>query len=262
MSAQIRSAWRELPPVLARKNCNICRGTGWELFVLDGYSKARRCSCRSLDQLERLRRDVQIPLRYEHCRLDQFIPQNLSQTRALAHAHSFIGRYPDVSRGLFISGPPGVGKTHLAVGIVRDLLLRFHDDVLFVDFASILRSHLSQFRRGCGPEFEWHRLKKASLLVLDDFAWQSPTQEGLLIVEDLLQGRWLLKKLTLLTGESVSCRALFGKGRSRAARSSATQTLLSSLSTQTLMRLLTQLRMIVVTGDDYRITRVERGMLF
>ena len=262
MSAQLRSAWRELPPALARKDCNACHGTGWELFVLDGYSKARRCSCRRLDQIERLRHGVQIPRRYEHCSLNQFIPQNLSQTRALADARRFSDRFPDVTRGLFISGPPGVGKTHLAVGIVRDLLLRFHDDILFADFASLLRSRPSQYRRGCGPDFEWDRLKKVSLLVLDDFAWDSPTQEGLLMVEDLLLGRWLLKKLTILTGESVSYRALFGKGRNRSTRSSATQILLSSLSTQTLLRLLTQLRMIPMTGDDYRKTRSEHGLFF
>src|SRR5213596_3227305 len=104
MRAEMNSTWQELPPVPARKSCTSCHGTGWELLVLDGCSKARRCICRSLNQLEKLRRHIRIPQRYEHCMLDLFVPQNLSQTRALVEAHRFADRYPEISRGLFFSG--------------------------------------------------------------------------------------------------------------------------------------------------------------
>ncbi len=262
MSAEIKSTWQELPPVMARKNCSICHGTGWELLTVGESPRARRCVCRSLDQIEKLRQRVCIRQRYEHCVLEGYVPQNLSQTRALAEAHRFSERYPEVSRGLFFSGPPGVGKTHLVVGIVRELVLRFHDDILFADFENILRFRLSRLAQDSGSDSEWERLKKVSLLVLDGFGWPLPRREGVLMIEDLLQTRWLLKKITLFTGDRVRCRALFVKGSRDQSNPSAAQLFLCSLSPRTLMRMLTNVKMIAMSGNDYRRRKFERGLLF
>ena len=71
-----------------------------------------------------------------------------------------------------------------------------------------------------------------------------------------------MKRVTLFTGDPVSCRGLFaGRGR-QAANSSSTQVLLSSLSAQTMMHILTRVKMIPMRGDDYRRRKAEGGMLF
>ena len=98
----------------------IATDSGWKLLDVDGRSTVVRCDCFRDTLTERLTSDARIPRRYTHCDLDRFVTYgNESLDQALQQARSLVDRFPVVSKGLFLLGPPGVGKTHLAVAVLR-----------------------------------------------------------------------------------------------------------------------------------------------
>jgi DNA replication protein DnaC len=202
-----RPTWRPLEPAVARRDCHECGGTGWRLEVAAGQTVARRCECRLLCRSIRLKEELQIPARYEHCTLDAYRPQTLSQLRALRAARRFVERYPNVAGGLFIAGGPGVGKTHLAVGILLALASRYREGLRFVDFGAMLEAEAC--RRAAGSTHDGRGVTSAGLLVIDGFGSAPVTDSNLEHVEWVLQSRWNSRRLTILTGG-------FPTGRSRA----------------------------------------------
>lgn len=250
MHPQTKSTWRASPPAFALDDCTICQGTGWQLVSISGSSRARRCPCRDMTWLARLKESIGIPRRYENCSLDNFNPLNLSQTRALSEARKFVERYPGMSRGLLFAGTPGTGKTHLAAAILRELANRIQEDLLFVDFESTLPAQNGAFHdAGARRQYE-KRLQQISLLVIDNFGIGSPTAENLSFIQQLLDARLQLRHLTVLTGEQVRCRELF-RGHAPA-NASRTQLFLSALHPSLLMQLLSSVKVLALTGEDYR----------
>jgi len=85
-----------------------------------------------------------IPSRYEHCEFDSYHPElggigREKRDQALATAKKFVQEYPLEKTGLILIGPIGVGKTHLAVSILRELILRKGIPGLFYDYRELLK---------------------------------------------------------------------------------------------------------------------------
>ena len=88
-----------------------------------------------------------------------------------------FARYPDGM--LYISGPAGVGKTHLSVAIVSERL-RIGGDALFYPVPAMLdelrKAYSREGKSGDGFYTLFNRLKDAELLVLDDLGSGSVTE--------------------------------------------------------------------------------------
>ncbi len=168
--------------------CPRCQGRGWVVEEDSGAGTARPCDCDRRDQTPRLVAAARIPPRYEGCSLDSFktadrVPRIAGQlARAKALAEQYIegflqedGRFR--AEGLLFIGPPGVGKTHLAVAVLKELISRFAVHGLFVDFTSLIHQIQSTFDPG-SRESKHQVLDPvidAELLVLDELGAQKPT---------------------------------------------------------------------------------------
>lgn len=252
MQTQAKSTWRAFPPASARENCALCRGTGWRLVSGSAGAGARPCPCRGLGRLLELKNRVRIPERYTQCTLDSYCPANPSQERALCAARRFVQNYPRVGRDLFFAGGPGTGKTHLAVGIAHELVHRFCEDVLFMDFAQWIAEQMSapDFSIGRGNP-GWEAAERASLLIVDDFGMMQLAKRAVSMAESLVRSRIRGGRRTVYTGEWFRCRALFGQGPPAPAASSS-ELLMRAFSPHTLLRLLGGVKVIPVRGQDYR----------
>src|ERR1039458_8658099 len=109
------------------ETCPICGGTGWQTIERGKEREAVRCECRVRDRGERLLAAAHIPARYRHCELFNFQcdPDDKGQKSirdARFLAGRFVEEYPTDRTGLLFVGSVGVGKTHLAVGIMKDLI--------------------------------------------------------------------------------------------------------------------------------------------
>ena len=107
--------------------CAICNDTGWRSITRGKEREVVRCECRLKSRGERLLAAAKIPPRYEHCDLGTFQcdPDDNDQhslAKAKLYAGRFVEEYPTEKTGLLFVGSVGVGKTHLAVGILKALI--------------------------------------------------------------------------------------------------------------------------------------------
>src|ERR1700693_6311595 len=121
--------------------CSLCEGTGWKSVSIGSERRVTRCDCRVQARPQALLTAARIPKRYEHCELSNF--EFDGPHRALAScriaACRFVEEYPLDNTGLLIIGSIGVGKTHLAVGIIKELILSKGIACLFYDYRELLK---------------------------------------------------------------------------------------------------------------------------
>ncbi len=179
--------------------CEKCADTTWIIFEKDGVSYAKRCDCYFKNKFETLKDSAQIPERYSHCSFSNFEPTRGTED-AFKISKKFVEVFPDVEVGLLFMGPPGVGKTHLAVAIMKELLKK-GVSCLFYDFRDLLQKIQSTFSPDSseeeidilGPVFD------AELFVLDELGSKrsSPWVEEILFY--IINSRYNSKKLTIFT---------------------------------------------------------------
>src|SRR6476619_7042668 len=99
--------------------CPECGGTGWA--QVEG-NFVKPCRCKTDARFETLLAAARIPKRFEHCGFHNFEPVCISVGRALMNTRKFVEEYPLVDVGLLYLGRCGVGKTHLAVAALRELI--------------------------------------------------------------------------------------------------------------------------------------------
>ncbi len=184
--------------------CNKCGGTGWVLAETGkGGPVARRCSCFSEKRKQSLMEQANIPMRYRDCRLENYAPQrnNESQWAALKISKKFADDFPAVKVGLIFIGPCGVGKTHLAVSIIQDLVLKKGISCLFYDFRELIKEIQGTFTPESaltetavlGPVFD------CDVLVLDELGAKRTTAWVEETVFYIINQRYNQNKITIFT---------------------------------------------------------------
>jgi DNA replication protein DnaC len=187
---------------MARPDCPRCEGTGFVVHEDGAASAAVRCACtrRAPDQSDLLR--CGLPQRYLHCTLDNYRPVNNLQRDALAVARAFAEAYPAVDRGILFTGHCGVGKTHLAAAVLRELVIEQGVHGVFADYQDLLkRIQLTFSRSGDGPTEEEviGPVLEAEVLVLDDLGARRTTPWAEETISHLLSVRYNENRVTLIT---------------------------------------------------------------
>jgi DNA replication protein DnaC len=190
--------------------CPECGGRGW---VVEGDGRAgtaRPCACQSRGRVPRLLSLAGVPPRYQGCTLANFRPQQKDAADQLLAARAAAQRYvegflqPDggfCETGLLFVGPPGVGKTHLAVAVLLEVIQRWGVQGRFVDFTSLLHEIQSTFDPS-SPESKHDVIDPvmgAELLLLDELGAQQPTAWVSDVLYLILNTRYTRRLPTLFT---------------------------------------------------------------
>ena len=113
---------------MSMSTCPICDGVGLvRVRSSAGLWVSRACECQEMQREERRMAAAHIPERYRDYTLDGYEPPSAAPTppsRAYRTARKFVEAYPvdTAGKGLLFTGSIGVGKTHLAVGVLRRLV--------------------------------------------------------------------------------------------------------------------------------------------
>ena len=183
--------------------CPICGDTYWKSIDLDGVERVVRCDCWREALVERSLAEAGIPPGYRHCSLSNFEHRGTnSLMEALRSTTTFAERFPIVDKGLFFLGPPGVGKTHLAVGALKEVIASRGARGYFYKTAELLQKIRNTYNARV-EETEMGILKPifdADVLVLDDVGVERPTEGVQETLAVLIDKRYSNQKPTILTG--------------------------------------------------------------
>ncbi len=193
----------------ASELCPKCGGSGWE--PVEGC--VRRCSCVESAHVDRLLAEARIPKRYQHCGLDSYNATNDSQRTAKALVQRFLDKYPRIDCGLLFLGTCGVGKTHLAVALLKQVIAKFGDGGLFYDFRDLLRDIQASWNSvSQASELEVLRpVLEAKVLVLDELGANKPTDWVRDTIAHIINYRYNDQRLTIFTSNFLDNPAKTGE---------------------------------------------------
>jgi DNA replication protein DnaC len=244
---------------VAAEVCPVCSGSGWKSAGSD--RRVVRCDCRTKVRAESLLAAARIPKRYEHCELSNFEYDgphaNLMQARMAAC--KFVEGYPLDNTGLLLIGSIGVGKTHLGVGIIKELLLSKGIPCLFYDYRELLKQIQNSYNDSVKvteldvlrPVFE------TEVLVLDELGAVKPTEWVWDTVSLILNTRYNNNRTTIITTNYPDDPARDSNGNSefaRAQRAARGETLGDRIGERMRSRLHEMCRIIKMEGADFRQT--------
>jgi DNA replication protein DnaC len=241
--------------------CIVCNGIGLVRVVNEGGQwVSRPCECQEMVREERRLGAAHIPERYRGCSLDAysiFREADPSLARALRTARTFVEAYPvdTAGKGLLFTGSIGVGKTHLAVGVLQRLVQERGVRGLFCDYRELLKNIQNSYN----PQVHTTELEllkpvfAAEVLVLDDMGAQKPNEWVWETVALILNSRYNDKLSTIITTNYPDLPP--GNGaKTDPERAAREQTLGDRIGERMRSRLAEMCVRVEMTGEDFRQT--------
>lgn len=231
------------------------------------------CDCVAGDKSTRALQRARVPERYRHCDFENYETDNdfeigtreqrqawnRSLTQAKLVVERFAAEFPlGAEHGLLLIGPCGVGKTHLAVAALKQIVLRGHSGI-FYDYRELLK----EIQESYNAESQFTEMSvlepvlKSELLVLDDLGSSKPSLWALETVGHILNTRYNENRTTLITTNFLDTDSDAAAGvapiRSATSRAPVTEdSLTDRVGRRIRSRLYEMCRTVEVSAPDYR----------
>jgi DNA replication protein DnaC len=243
-------------------------------ILRDGAEGVLRCECVKSARAGRLLATAKIPQRYALCEFENFDilrSADRSIERAKIVAEKFVEEYPmKAPFGLLFMGPQGIGKTHLAVAIIKQLMKLKSVPCLFRTFPELLK----EIQNSYNPVSRASELSllepvlETEVLVLDELGAQNPSEWVQDEASYILNYRYNAKKVTILTTnfqdeaekkekkveitDSLLTNAEYEKLEKKERKIGITDTLSDRIGVRMRSRLYEMCKTIPMNGNDYR----------
>jgi DNA replication protein DnaC len=241
--------------------CSLCDGTGWRPVAKQDngttYRAVQPCSCQTAPRsLDWWMDQAQIPARFRGCTFDDFfVPSdNSSLQMALVKARGFTSQYPLVEKGLLLIGNPGVGKTHLTVAILKELMAQKGTQSLFCSFPELLE-RLQESYDPVSLRTKSEILEpvlETEVVAIDDLGARRVSDWVEDTVTYILNYRYNEKKPTLLTSNLPDGSAEASGSRSPSGKFRLADTLVDRVGVRIYSRLFEMCEKVVIHAPDFR----------
>ena len=249
---------------LDEPQCELCNDSGFRPVEKDGIKRGvRDCECKIERRRQRIERQANIPARYAACSLDTFETHGEHEDslyKALMACHNLVASYPvDIKGiGLLITGRPGVGKTHLAIGVLRGLIQKGATGV-FCHYHDLIKQVQNSYNRNVqATELEVLKpIFEAEILVLDEVGASRPTDWVFDTVSHILNTRYNDRRTTIITTNYPNAAPILSSSRVLTAFAEAREalreeTLGDRIGERMRSRLQEMCLVVDVHGTDYR----------
>ncbi len=213
--------------------CEICNDTSWVTHGDGPSAVTARCGCFATGIRARRTAAAKIPLRHDHSTFASYKPRNESGRAARSACEKFAEFWPD-REGLLIMGPAGVGKTHLGIATLREVV-NSGASGLFCDWRLFLQDIKASFE---DPEMSESDLInpviQVDLLVLDDLAAGRMSEWAAEVLQVVIASRYNECATTIIT-------------------TNYREDLVDRIGTRVRSRLAEMCQPVTIVGEDYRL---------
>lgn len=223
--------------------CDVCGDSRWKSVKIDGVERLVRCDCWRVAVIGRLIADARVPPQFGRAELANFDHGTDSQREAFRLAVRFVEAFPVVDKGLMLYGQHGVGKTHLAVGMLKEVIRTKGARGYFFETRELLRLVRDTYNRSVA-ETEMDVLGpvlSADLLVLDDLGAERTSE-------------WVQETLGLVVNTRYNARrpTIFTSNLADSADNTEPQSFVYQLGARTRSRLKEMCDWVEIQGADVR----------
>ncbi len=240
--------------------CPNCSGSGWKLVPQAPERGVMRCDCQLRARGGTLLTAACIPKRYEHCELSNFTTDFPGADRSVSLAQISAARFvqefdPRDGRGLLLVGGIGTGKTHLAVGILKELMAARGSGCMFCDYRELLKQIQNSYNDSVkATELQVLRpVFEAEILLLDELGAVKPSEWVWDTVSLILNTRYNDNRTTIITTNFADEPAAGVMRSMSTARAAAREeTLGDRIGERMRSRLHEMCRIVRMDGPDFR----------
>lgn len=234
--------------------CDICNNFGYTEVYKDGYRFLKKCQCQLLKEKIKKYNNAEIPSRYSEKKVSNFIISTDAQRYLIKNIEIYIKKYEVNNKGYVLYGSNGIGKTHLLIGMLSEMILKHNISGLYIDFPQWIKKYkqLINIRDEQNSAMELiQKLYNVDVLVIDEFG-KTRTEFEISLFEDIFNERYNQKK-TMLIGTNLEITSNLNGSYMKDFVPNALFSRINDVSAFTVNRM---------DGDDFRINGEEVSLKF
>lgn len=170
------------------KKCTACAG---KMYRIDDHNCSSLCRNPSPLAIVGAINEANLPRRYVNSEFGDFLNRKTGNSRQVAvEVQSWIKGFSQVSKkGLIVSGPVGVGKTHLMVALGKEIAARGFS-VRFIDFFQLIADLRAGFNNKISEMELLAPLIAVDLLIIDELGKGRNSDFEAIVLDQLIMGRY------------------------------------------------------------------------